>query len=353
MKIYKLELENFRGYEKFSCQFNRGINIVLGENGVGKTTIIEALNLLVTTKSFKTNHLEELISYDSIKTKISLRVDEFTKYSFSMSKDEKKFSINNNKVKKLSDYIGNIISLLTVPSNHLLIDGQPSFFRNFIDMTLSIIDMVYLKNLKEYQKLVKQKQSYLELVLKDKKIKIDNGLMKIFQDQIYKKIFIIQEKRKDFLDLLNENFKKKDKFNISNDLSIKSNYFKYKDEVLENQADIINSIKNSNVLAKTQYLIEYKGKNARFNASTGQIRMILIIICFSIYEILKKNKSNIQVLLLLDDILTELDDNNKKIVLESIPDDIITVLTHPGIKIDENIFNKNIVNIININNEKR
>ena len=75
MKINKLNLVNFRNYENVEVEFQKGVNIILGDNGVGKTNLVEAIDYLTLGKSFKTSDEKELIRFSQEFSRIELEFE--------------------------------------------------------------------------------------------------------------------------------------------------------------------------------------------------------------------------------------------------------------------------------------
>ena len=107
MKITNLKLTNFRNYENLNLHFSNYKNIIIGNNGLGKTNIVEAIYYLSITKSFRTNNQEVLIRENSdfavIEATVLNKIK--NKYRVVITKDGKKIKIDNQEITKLSDYI--------------------------------------------------------------------------------------------------------------------------------------------------------------------------------------------------------------------------------------------------------
>ena len=164
MQILQLKLINFRNYKQIIFNFSPKKNIILGNNGLGKTNIVEAIYYLALTKSFRVNNNLFLINNESnysiiegdIKDKIT------NNYKIIIENKNKRVFINNNQIQKLSDYISKVNIINFNPEDLKLIKDSPSIHRQLINIEISQFDNIYLKNLSIYNKILKQRNSYLK-----------------------------------------------------------------------------------------------------------------------------------------------------------------------------------------------
>ena len=158
MKISSLKLRNFRNYGKINLEFNDTLNIIFGNNGVGKTNLVEAIYALSITKSFRTNNDKNLIKKGELSTKIEGVVLNNTEnnYQVIINKDGKKVKIDNNIVSKISDYISNIKIVLLQPDEHTIFNDSPSIRRKLLNIELSQLERDYIIYLNSYNKVLKQ-----------------------------------------------------------------------------------------------------------------------------------------------------------------------------------------------------
>lgn len=177
MKIVNLRLKNFRNYDKLDLNFSNYKNIIIGDNGMGKTNIVEAIYLLSITKSFRTNKQEVLIregeDFAVIEATVLNRIR--NKYRMVISPDTKSIKVDNKVVNRISDYVSLLNVVLFTREDMKLIKDNPSVHRKLINMDLSGFNNVYLKKLSLYNKVLKQRNSYLK-VLKSKNLDYDDYL---------------------------------------------------------------------------------------------------------------------------------------------------------------------------------
>src|SRR5574344_613460 len=157
MKITNLKLVNFRNYDSLNLQFHKNMNIIIGNNGVGKTNIIESIYYLSLTKSFRTNNdlnlIKEACDYSSITGTIIDKIS--NDYRIVISQKGKNIKIDNLQINKIGDYISKINIVLFTQEDLKLIKDNPSIHRKLINMELSQFNNEYLRLLSIYNKILK------------------------------------------------------------------------------------------------------------------------------------------------------------------------------------------------------
>ena len=165
MILQKLCLKNFRNYTNLELDFNKKINIFIGNNAQGKTNILESIYVLSLTKSHRTNKDIYLVKQNELFTKITgtiLDNENTNKYEVLINKDYKKVSINDNPLKKVSEYISKINAIMFCPDDLEIIKGSPQLRRSFFNISISGFNNNYVKYLSEYNKILKSRNEYLK-----------------------------------------------------------------------------------------------------------------------------------------------------------------------------------------------
>jgi len=348
--IKDISLKNFRNYKECQVSFDPFMNIFIGKNAQGKTNLLEAIYLLSLSKSFKTNILTEMIYFDNDFSKLSAYVESSSKnilLEIVISKLGKKAMINSSEISKSSDYVGYLNVVLFVPEDLMLIKGSPKNRRSFMDIDISKISPIYLFNLNKYKKLLKERNQYLK-ILHDKHQKEDDYL-EVLSEQMSKLSVDLIKRRIEFIDLLNDITKKIYHY-ISLDeeklfLTYKSSFKKYDyDYILEKyrenySKDILYSKTNVGI-HKDDIRIDLDEQNASVYASQGQQRSIVLAIKIALLELIKKEIGEYPILL-LDDVLSELDDSRKTKLLNLIQNKVQTFVTTTSISgIHHEVINK-------------
>ncbi|MDR1473380.1 MAG: DNA replication/repair protein RecF [Lactobacillales bacterium] len=172
MKITSLELTNYRNYKTAELSFHPDINLFLGENAQGKTNLLESLYVLALTRSHRTHKEKELIYFGEENAKIYGTVEKQTttlQVEITLTNNGRKTKVNHIEQKRLADYIGKLNVILFSPEDLAIIKGSPSIRRRFLDMEISQISSIYLYDLMQYQTILKQRNAYLKQMIEQKK----------------------------------------------------------------------------------------------------------------------------------------------------------------------------------------
>lgn len=164
MHIDYLKLHNFRNYHECTFSFSPGINVIWGDNGQGKTNLLEAIHLLSTGRSFRTPRLQEMIREGAGFFAIEAR---FTKegvghtLKITFDGQVRKILYNDTPHTHFSHLLGILPSVLLSPDDLACISGAPAERRRFLDLSLSQIDPLYFFYLARYYKAMRQRNTLL------------------------------------------------------------------------------------------------------------------------------------------------------------------------------------------------
>lgn len=320
-----LAVKNFRNHLDFKLNINNQILVLEGENGAGKTSLLEAIYFTATTKSHRTNKDKDLIKEGKEFARINLKNDK-DEFLMVISLNGKKAFINNQEVRKLSSYIGNLNVVLFAPEDLDLIKGSPSIRRNFLDLELVQMSKEYLDHLSNYKNILKQRN----ILLKKIKLNDDFTFLNILGEQLYKFGIQIYDYRNNFINELNkiliEVSKEFDDFIIQ--LKYMPNVSKdnWLNILMKKQQNDINLGQTLFGIHKDDFDILFNNKSLKDYGSQGMIRLAAILIKLSLLKWLEE-KTNKKVLLLLDDVFSELDLNIQNKFIEMLPKDIQTIIT--------------------------
>ncbi len=349
MKIHHLKLLNFRNYEKYEISFSPSYNIIYGKNGSGKTNLVESIYVLALTKSFRGSVDKVLImnNKDVCRVEGIVSDNKFkNNYKIIIKDGEKKVKVNDTKVDKLSDYISKISVVLFNPDDLRFIKDSPSVRRQAINLEISEINNIYLKNLSMYNKVLKQRNSYLKMMA------INSNTSRDYLDILTNKLVDLGEKvylsRSKYIDLLNS--KIGDIYNkicgIS-DLRLEyvSDYNKFdRDKIFKKYKDNlqrdINFGKTTIGVHHDDVKFIFKNISLKDYGSEGQQKNAIIAYKLAELEIFNDLRGNYPILI-LDDLFSELDRFKINNILNLINDDVQTFITTTEIdKINEDILNK-------------
>jgi DNA replication and repair protein RecF len=164
MILRYLRLYNFRGYEDASIEFSPEINHIVGRNAVGKTSILEAIHLLMCGRSFRTAQNSELIRYNTPSFYLEAAfvkhgIEQVVKLAYDGS--QKKILINSTQYYSYTNLLGVLVGVVFTPDDAALVKGVPGGRRQFLDMHISQFDPLYVHYSSRYQRAMKQRNSLL------------------------------------------------------------------------------------------------------------------------------------------------------------------------------------------------
>ncbi len=336
MIIKSLKIKNYRNYKEEEISFDKGTNILYGDNAQGKTNILESIFLSATTKSHKGSKTTEIIKFEKdeslIQTILEKKNIEY-KINISIKKNEKKeVAINNQKVKKISELLGIMNVVLFSPEDLSIIKNGPAERRKFLNIELCQLDKTYLYNLNYYNKIVNQRNKLFKDMNKDENLKNTITIWNM-QLLLYGKKII--EKREEFIHELNTILKeihfhltgKKEEVEIIYNPNVtKENMEEKLNQNIER--DIF--LKQTTVGPHRDDIDFYINKiDVRKFGSQGQQRMVALSLKLAEIELVKKT-INDNPILLLDDVLSELDSKRQKFLLDYLGN-IQTIITCTGL----------------------
>lgn len=165
MQINRLYLKNFRRFDEAQFAFSEKGTLILGPNAVGKTTLLEAIHILIFGRSFRAISLNETIQEGKTNAGIEIA---FTKegiehtLGFYFGEDQRKIRLNRSEYKSVSSLIGLLLGASLLPSDIHLISGQPQLRRQFLDYLIAQLDPLYLHHLVRYAALMKNRNALLK-----------------------------------------------------------------------------------------------------------------------------------------------------------------------------------------------
>ncbi len=322
MYLKNLSILNYRNVEEAEFEFSDKINCFVGNNGVGKTNILDSIYYLSFCKSWLNSIDNQNINYSSdyfmIKGKYQLE-DSMNIVSCSFKKAKKKsFKLNSKEYSRLSDHIGLIPLIVISPYDSNIILSGSDERRKFMDITISQFDKAYLQDLLNYNKALQQRNKLLKQFAKSNYF--DEDMLGIWDMQLIKYGHLLFEKRAKYIETLIPIFKEsyknlskdEEQVNLSYKSQLKDNDLKqlFKDNLLKDRMlqyttsgihkDDLDFVLNDYPLKKT--------------ASQGQQKTFLIALKLAQFEYVKIT-SGLLPILLLDDIFDKLDSSRVKQII--------------------------------------
>lgn len=343
MKITNLKLVNYRNYDQININFSNNINIIYGNNGTGKSNLIEAIYLLSLTKSFRTLDDKNLIKNDTNTALVKGIIDNKV-YFIELSNSFKKVFIDNKKINKISDYISKVNIILFNPLDTKILTDSPNARRKMLNIEISQINKDYVNLLSTYNRILKHRNAYLKQLYLNGNASID--YLNILTTKLIDLGINIYNIRKDYIEQINNNLTNiyKKIFDYG-ELKIKyiSTFNKDKEELLQ---IFQKNYKKEITYGKTIFGIHHDdihfildGYNIKEYGSIGQQKNS--IISFKLAELpLIKEKNGTYPILILDDLFSELD--NKKInnIIKMLNKEVQTFITSTDIdRVNKDLLN--------------
>ena len=349
MIIKSLELANFRNYEELNISFDKGTNILYGDNAQGKTNILEAIYVSATTKSHKGSKDKEIINFDKEEAHIRTYLEKEnveTRVDMHLRKNKSQgIAIDGQKIKKAADLMGLLNVVFFSPEDLSIIKDGPAERRRFADMELCQLDSFYLYNLNHYNKIIGQRNKLLKDMYFQPELK---ETLNIWDSQLVSFGSKIIERREQFVkqlgDIIFDIHKKlsggKEELVIAYepDVSIED----FEKQMKYNQDKDIRLKQTTTGPHRDDFSFVVNGVDIRKYGSQGQQRTAALSLKLSEIELVKKISKDTPVLL-LDDVLSELDSNRQNYLLNSIGN-IQTIISCTGL--DEFINNRFEINKI-------
>lgn len=350
MIVKSVTLTNYRNYIEQTIAFDKGINIIHGKNGQGKTNILESIFICSTAKSPRTSNYKELINQDTKDNFFVINMDYQYKNADNYIKIKydnkvKTYIYNDICLEKVGELMTRFSSVLFTPEDLYIIKGGPDHRRKFIDMFICQIDKGYFYLLQRYNRLIKQKNASLkvdaEIAEKTAYIQVLNEYISDIGTKIINMRLEILRKIKIRANEIHKN--------ISNHLEeIDLRYISVngitdnmlEKEVLKGKLD--SNFERENIRRtcligphRDDIEIYINGKDARSYGSQGQIRTAVLSLKLSQADIMEQ-VNEAKPVILLDDVLSELDIGRQRAIVERFQNNQIIITCTDKEKILEN-----------------
>lgn len=335
MRIEKVTCRNFRNIENCSIELDKGINVITGKNGQGKTNFLESIYYLSTTRSFRINKDQELIMYQKPLAKIecTLHDDEIKKHLSCVIHDKGKTCfISNQQIPRTSEFAGTLNAILFSPSDLELFTASPKTRRRMMDVEIGKIDSQYSYQLNKYNKLMKERNASL------KQNHMDFSFLDVIEKQMAECEVMIMGRRNDFVEFINHTLSKRYQQLSKENCEVSLCYCKALENLDETTLEQLivkrrESRERDFILKITSFGIHrddlnflFNGKSLESIASQGQRRMVILSLKMAFVDYVMKKTSKKPVLL-LDDVLSELDIEKRRNLFQTIPENIQTIIT--------------------------
>ncbi len=319
-----IKLVQFRNFSKLEAAFDARLNIITGLNGVGKSSLIDAVYCTAFGRSYFASSdrylVKDTCDFYRIETQFAINNDLFqVNLSYPLGK-KKSLEINAKKYKKLSDHVGKIPVVCIAPGDVKLIHDGSELRRKFLNLTLSQTDPTYLNHLSSYNRLLKQRNAWLK---QDDIKKTDPHYLSIIDQQMAPHAQYLYQERaklcKDLSPIFNDLYlsisNQKETCHLSYEShSSQGNYLEMSKAVHSRDKLIGRSSRGPH---KDDIGFFINGLPLKQIGSQGQIKSFLFAIKLAQFEYLSALTKKIPILL-LDDIFDKLDDERVALILSMI-----------------------------------
>jgi DNA replication and repair protein RecF len=325
MFLQDLQLYNFKNFDDITFQFDQKINCFVGNNGVGKTNVLDAIYFLAFGKSYFNNNIRQIIRFNesafSVKGLFDInQKNESVLLSYQI--DKKKLLKRNNKLyTRLSDHIGLIPLVMISPYDRDLISESGDTRRRFVDKIISQADSSYFSALIAYQKNLAQRNSLLKYFSANHRF--DKDTLMVYNEQLHRFGTIIHQKRQSFINEFSSLLKQRYEVLSEGKELVDISYFSELE--VKPLIDLLQeNIQKDRILQHTSkgihrddFLFEINEKPIKKFGSQGQQKSFLIALRLAEFEFLKVQSDKMPILL-FDDIFDKLDERRVKQIIKMV-----------------------------------
>lgn len=347
MYVKNLKIINFRKIENIDIELNKNINVFIGNNAQGKTSILNAIYMLALTKFDKNVTDEEIIKRGFLFGKVrgTVKVGKISKkLEVILEKNIKLLRIDGNICNRVTDYLSNLNVIMFSPDDLDIVKKSPSVRRNLMNVELCQLYPSYVKVLNEYNKILKIRNEYIRKSFNN--INID--YFDVITNNLIDRAITIMNYRKIFISKLNENVSSV-YYKIMKQDGLRINYLCNlpccdKDELINfYRENFVNEISQKITLYgphRDDFDFYLNDENLKLYGSQGQQRVAILSLKLSEISIFKEIKGYYPIVL-LDDIFSELDIEKRSNLLKFIKSNIQFIITTTDVKnISSKILNK-------------
>jgi DNA replication and repair protein RecF len=330
MWLEKLHLTYFKSYEDKTFTFGAQVNCLVGENGSGKTNLLDAIYFLTLTKSAFHNqdalgirHHADFFLLDGIFN----QSDRNIQITCSLQRGQRKtFMADKKHYDRLSDHIGIFPLVLVAPNDTDLIRDGSEERRRFFDGVLAQATPDYLSDFLQYNKILTQRNGLLKLFAE--RNYLDEDLLETYNEPLIGLAIRIYGHRRNFMERFMPLFRKYYAFLSSGNEEVEISYESevasedFESEFRKHRARDLHAQRTGKGVHKDEYVFEIDGITLKKFGSQGQQKSFVIALKLAQFELLKLDKEKTPILL-LDDIFDKLDDRRINKLIELIDDGLL------------------------------
>lgn len=321
MVLNKIELRNYRLHSDTKINFSKYLNYIVGGNGQGKTSLIESIYYLCTSKNLTQSKDIEVVSFEETFFNVIGNFSDLTNNNvrvyFNNVENKKSIFLDGKSIGRASNLIGKFPVVTLIPANHSITQGAPTDRRKFFDSVISQSSSTYLQILLDYNKTLRQRSSLLNQIKESNSKKLFDELSVWTETLITQGTEIIKHRIKFlnlFKDFIEDSYKK-----VMNDSEIPSIDYYYLNqfgnsnirELFESELNKVKQlelIRCKNLVGphRDEFIFKINGNELKKFGSQGQHKTFLIALRFGEFFYLKSVLGKTPIFL-MDDIFGELD----------------------------------------------
>ncbi|MBO9596461.1 MAG: DNA replication/repair protein RecF [Cohnella sp.] len=350
MQLKSLELHGYRNYDTLKLATESGVNIFIGPNAQGKTNLIEAIHVLSLTKSHRTSKDKELIGWNQSAAIIRAEMEKRhgdVRLELQVSAQGKKAKINGLEQRKLSGFVGTLNVVLFAPEDLDIVKGAPGVRRRFMDMEIGQVHPGYLYDMQQYQKILQQRNNYLKM---NDSRNASPEMLEVWNEQLATYGVKMMQKRKNFIIQLQKWAEKihagitggqehftveyKPSFGSSSGMDNQDQTSLFGQFMLKLSQGKEQEFRRGMTLTgphRDDLSFAINGKDVQSFGSQGQQRTAALSLKLAELELMHEELGEYP-LLLLDDVLSELDQTRQTQLIETFQSRVQTFITTTGLE---------------------
>ena len=323
MNIQQLQIKNFRCFSDLTISFNGPYTLLVGDNGTGKTSILEALYYLCYLRSFRSSSVQDLIQFDQeaffVKACFSGNVDDSVQeLQVGLSSKKRLVKLNRNAIASYKDILAYYRVVSLTEDDLWLIKGGPEVRRAYVDHALFLVDHTYVDLFKQHKIIVSNRNAILQNSVADK------SSYEVWTEQLFHVACRLADLRVAWLHDVQERVNRLLQQYISADIAIQFNYVSrknirdtdyasFKDVHMDLYAQEMRLKRSLFGVHLDDVAITFQGKRSRQFASRGQQKMIVLLMKIAQIQLLESFEG--MRLFLLDDFMTDFDEQRLRTML--------------------------------------
>ncbi|MFQ5794324.1 MAG: DNA replication/repair protein RecF [Candidatus Bipolaricaulia bacterium] len=343
MHIERIRLEHFRNIQTLEIKPNQGVNLIVGENASGKTNFCEAIYYTAQGRLLKGKRQRELINWEENYTRIEIETEkDHIKLVLDRESQMKRVEVNYQSVSTTGDMDRYLRSFIFVPDELQIIKGSPQGRRRFLNRSITALDREYSYYLEKYRKELSRKNALL------KKERIDHRLLEVLNESLVETGSRLLHRRVHYLNELNDRLpqiyerlmRKKGTLRLKYLCSLDEPYQDLNigigmNEIRERYATRIEAVKAEERERHFSLVGPHRddlrfiwdGVDMERYGSQGQQKLFIISIKVAQVELIQEQFTDSPILI-IDDVISEFDQNRAKLLIENLPTNGQVFLTH-------------------------